>query len=102
MRQGRRDVAIKMYEGAVKANPRHIRSHFNKGMFLQKRLNVSSESLKVLIFASNPGVMHEESGQYTEAEECFTDIIQLGTAGRLLEALTFHSFCPRLIFSVMC
>jgi len=31
MRQGRRDKAIEHYEGAVKANPRHIRSHFNRG-----------------------------------------------------------------------
>jgi len=66
-RQGHRSEAIKMYEGALNAHPRHIRSLFNAG------------------------VLHEECGEYKEAEECFTVIVEGGRAGRIVEGYSFFN-----------
>lgn len=67
MRQGHRDEAIRRYEGALKLNPRHVRSLFNAG------------------------VLHEEIGEHSQAEECFTEIVERGNAGRIVEAYAYFN-----------
>jgi len=66
-RRGLQQDTIKAYEGILKTNPNHLRSLFNSG------------------------VAHEQLRQFSQAQNCFTKVIDSNKAGPMVESYAYFN-----------